>query len=393
MLEALRRTQKGVGEEIERALENGMLPQSILFSGPRGSSRLTGALDLSFHLTGEDDKRESLRSARIMYISSRNMQMEANAAISLFMRQRNARSRDFLIQAIRKGLLQYHSSIAPIYDSKKSSVKLKDDEGRGGTLFSNADALDALLIEFETADPGSDRAFSIADDIRKRTPQDFFTLGKKTPGATIDEIRGIQDWLEEGIEEKCVIIENPEDFTEGAKNSMLKMLEEPPMHSHLILLSVHPSRILPTILSRVRHFRFPELPEAVVSSFIGEVFSIYGNYPSFDSFFFEEGTDEEERSAMKEAVSIYSGALLDGRLLSLDEENRIFSGLEKVSGYEYFRLAVASEIEKALKDGKGGKRVRAAWKALSEAAFRSDTYNMSMRISLDSALREAAIGK
>ena len=393
MFEALKRTQKGVSEELEGAIRNGMLPQSILFSGPKGSSRLTAALDLSFHLTGEDDKRELLRSAKVMYIASRDMQMEANAAISLFLRQRNERSRNFLVGTIRKALLQYHSSIAPIYDSKKSSVKAKDDEGRGGTLFSNADAVDALLLDLEEVSPDSEEALRTAGEIRKRTPEDFFTLGKKTKGATIDEIRGIQDWLEEGIDEKCVIIENPEDFTEGAKNSMLKMLEEPPMHSHLILISSHPSRILPTILSRVRRFNFPELTEKAVSAFIGDAFAIYGNFPDFDSFFFEEGTDEEERKAMAEAASLYSSALLEGKCLSLDEENRIFSGLDKISGYEYFRLAVAREIEKAIRSGKTGKQIRTAWKAFSEAAFRSDTYNMSMRMALDAALREAADGK
>ena len=394
MLDDLARTQPAVASEIRSAYSSGMLPQSLLFSGRKGSSRLTGALDLAFHLTGSDDCRSVLRSPRVMFLGSRSLHMETMAALSLFSRQLNERSRMFLIQTVRKSLLQYHFSIAPLYEGRKSSVKGRDEEGRGGTLFSNAEAVDALIMELEdVADSSSAECRRITDELMRRMPQDFFTLGKKTPGATIDEIRAVQDWLEEGIDEKCVIIENPEDFTEGAKNSMLKMLEEPPEHSHLILISEHPSRILPTILSRVRHFRFPELAEAGISSFIGETFSIYGKYPSFDSFFFEEGSDEEDRSAMASAAALYSRALLEGKRLTLDEENKLFQSLDRMSGYSYFRDSVASSVEAGLGKGISPKRVRRAWKALSEAFVRADSYNMSIRIALDTALREAADGE
>ena len=394
MLEALSRTQQGVAEELKRTTESGMLPQSLLFSGPKGSSRLTGALDLAFFLTGEESSRSTLRSGRIVYIASRNLEVEANAALSLFERQRNERSRNFLIQTLRKVLLQYHSSVAELYGNRKINVKLRDEEGRGGSLFSNAEAVDAVLMDLEDMESISEKeSIEIVSELRSRLVSDFFTLGKKTAGATIDEIRLIQDWLEEGIEEKCVIIENPEDFTEGAKNSMLKMLEEPPKHSHLILLSLHPGRILQTILSRVRRFDFPELNEKTVSSLIGEIFSIYGNYRSFDSFFFEEGTDDEDRNLMKDITESYYRALIEGRMLPLDEENRIFSSLEKLSGYEYFRSLIIGKLEKELAKGGDAKRIRKAWTSLSSAVIRSDTYNMSIRTALDMALREVTNGK
>lgn len=393
MFEALSKTQGAMAEELESTIASGMLPQSILLSGKKGSSRLTAALDLAFILT-ESEEREFLRSAKVMFISARSMKMETLAALSLYERQLNDRSRLFLIQTIRKTLLQYHGSIASLYENKKIPFREKDEEGRGGTLFSNALAVDALLYRLEDGERDEKERDEIIQGLKKRAGfNEFYTLGKKTPGATIDEIRAVQDWLNEGSDEKCVIIENPEDFTEGAKNSMLKMLEEPPLHSHLILLSEHPSRILPTILSRVRRFQFPELSEHVISSFIGDTFSIYGNFQSFDSFFFEEGTDDEEKSLMREAAGMYSKALLEGRLLSLDEENRIFSGLERISGYDYFRISVSGEIEKAMRQGASPARVRKAWAKLSEAIKMSDSYNMSIRLALDSALREAEIGK
>ena len=393
MLENLRRTQPSVCAELEDAVRSGMLPQSILFAGCAGSSRLTGALDLAFHLTGEDESRPFLRSGNVMYLASRDRTMETRAAVQLFSRQRNDRSRLFLIDSVRRTLLQYHAAIAPLYEGKKSSAKARDEEGRGGSLFSNAEAVDAVILALEDeSEIDAKKAEDISSVLLGRMKEDFFTMGKRSHGATIDEIRRARDWLEEGSDEKCVIIEDPEDIAEGAENSMLKLLEEPPMHSHLILISSQPSRLLPTVLSRVRRFDFPQLGSSTVSALIGGIFSIYGKYPSFESFFFEQGSDEKDREAMDKAVALYTDALCSGRMLSIEEENALFSSVEKMSGYGYFRRRVASAVEARLCRMPPG-RARRIWTSLSTALYRSDTYNMSIRTALDLALREVENGE
>ena len=394
MLEDLRRTQSTPSSDIERDVREGRLPLSLLFSGKRGSSRLTGALELAFYLTGEEANYPYLRSSRIVYLAERDLRLETEASLSLFRRQRNDRSRRFLIKTVRKTLLQYHVSIASLYENKKSGVKLRDEGGRGDTLFSNAEAIDAIILSLEDEKSfPQEKVDEICTELSARMKDDFFTLGKKSAGATIDEIRAVQDWLDEGIEEKCLILENPEDLTEGAKNSMLKLLEEPPEHSHIILLSARPDRLLPTILSRVRKYHFPELPEKVISTLIGEDLAIYGSYTSFDSFFFAEGSDEESRRAMEEAVSLYSEALLAGRMLTLEDETRIFSAIEKMHSYPYFRERISEVLEDALRKGGNLKCVKKAWRSLNEAMFRADTYNMNIRLAFDAALREACCGE
>ena len=392
----LSRTQSGVAGELESIMRGGMLPQSILLAGRHGSSRLTAALDLAFTLTGEESVRKYLRSGQVIYIPSREMMSTFRAALRLFRRQRNDSSRLFLIETVRRALLQYHSSVAALYDGKRIPVKgtASTEEGKGGSsYFANAEAVDSLILDLEDAAEFTDGfAERTVSELERRMVPEFFTIGKKTPGATIDEIRVIQDWLEEGTLEKVVIFENPEDYTEGARNSMLKMLEEPPEHSHLILLSEHPARILPTILSRVRRFQIPELSGKKVSEFIGERFGIYGSYPSFDAFFFEEGTEEEDRKTMERCVDLYFSALTAGRMLPLAEENTLFADLERLSGYAYFRERVSEKIEDAVRNGmKAGKAVR-VWNAFSSMLYASDIYNMSIRTALDLALREACHG-
>lgn len=56
--------------------------------------------------------------------------------------------------------------------------------------------------------------------------------------------------------------------TEDAANAFLKMLEEPPANTTLILTSSGPGALLPTIRSRVVQVRVPRLADAVVRDFI-----------------------------------------------------------------------------------------------------------------------------
>ena len=80
---------------------------------------------------------------------------------------------------------------------------------------------------------------------------------------------------------KCVIIENAENMQEGAKNSLLKILEEPPPRLSIILTSSRPVSLLPTILSRLREYRFSkrsaEEEAELISRIFKEEIKPYGN--------------------------------------------------------------------------------------------------------------------
>jgi len=51
-----------------------------------------------------------------------------------------------------------------------------------------------------------------------------------------------------------VIIDDAERMSSGAQNAFLKLLEEPTAATHFILTSHHPSRLLPTVRSRVQQY-------------------------------------------------------------------------------------------------------------------------------------------
>jgi DNA polymerase-3 subunit delta' len=65
-----------------------------------------------------------------------------------------------------------------------------------------------------------------------------------------------------------VIIDAADDMNINAANALLKVLEEPPKHTILLLISHQPSRILPTIRSRCRTLRLGALSQVDIDSIL-----------------------------------------------------------------------------------------------------------------------------
>lgn len=60
---------------------------------------------------------------------------------------------------------------------------------------------------------------------------------------------------------RVFIIDEAEKMNDEASNSLLKILEEPPPFSHIILVTPNPYRIIPTIKSRCQTFQFSPIPK------------------------------------------------------------------------------------------------------------------------------------
>ncbi|WP_136634820.1 DNA polymerase III subunit delta' [Pseudooceanicola onchidii] len=60
---------------------------------------------------------------------------------------------------------------------------------------------------------------------------------------------------------RVVIIDSADEMNPNAANAILKLLEEPPARTVILLISHQPSRLLPTIRSRCRELRLSPLPQ------------------------------------------------------------------------------------------------------------------------------------
>ncbi len=88
----------------------------------------------------------------------------------------------------------------------------------------------------------------------------------------VEAIRSIGGFLQgtaaEDGERRVVIIDTADDLNSNAENALLKMLEEPPKRTIMILLSSSPGRLLPTIRSRCLRVALKPVPKGNIKDWL-----------------------------------------------------------------------------------------------------------------------------
>jgi DNA polymerase III subunit delta' len=85
-------------------------------------------------------------------------------------------------------------------------------------------------------------------------------IDSKTKNIAVDQIRGLQSFLNKTSVisgQKIGVIYAADEMNLNSSNSCLKLLEEPPLNTHLFLITENASSIIPTIRSRcakIKHF-------------------------------------------------------------------------------------------------------------------------------------------
>lgn len=143
----------------------------------------------------------------------------------------------------------------PLDNLKKAA---KNNRLAGAYLFVGPDGIGKYAIALELA-----KSFDC-------TPFDIHTIEPEGTGPPerrslaggaikINKIRELQDKLGlmpyEGSR-KFALVKNAEAMTEEASNAFLKLLEEPPLDTTIILITSNMGKLLPTIISRCQIVRF-----------------------------------------------------------------------------------------------------------------------------------------
>lgn len=95
-----------------------------------------------------------------------------------------------------------------------------------------------------------------------RDREKAFEEGRFSQDIRVSEIRGLSSFIHLSSAEggrRVVIVDAADDMNTQAANALLKMLEEPPARTVLLLVSHQPSGLLPTIRSRCRELRLAPL--------------------------------------------------------------------------------------------------------------------------------------
>ncbi|MFP3041435.1 DNA polymerase III [Treponema primitia] len=250
-------------------ISGGILAPSMLFSGPVASGKGSAALELGRVLSCEQSgawncscpacaRHRRLMHPDLLLLGPRNFSAEIAASSAAFLRDPPVPATRFLfIRSVRKLLARF-------------SPVLWEDDPKITKLNPLIQSLDEDLDELDAVDP--EALTKTVDSILKTG----FKLEAEGIGDLIPvaQIRRAAWWsrLAPQGKRKLLVIENADHMQDGARNSLLKILEEPPERVTIVLSTAHYEALLPTILSRVRPYRFIARDKTVETNVIRKIF-------------------------------------------------------------------------------------------------------------------------
>lgn len=276
---------------------NKRLPNSLLFSGPAASGKLTCALELARVLSCSGLQKGSwictcpscmhnkvLNSQNLLLAGPRDCTLEIKASAKSFLEafEQNASyltaTRYLFVRSVRK------------LTSRFSPVLFEDDD-KASKLSPLIESIENDLEELEPSHEAGN-----LDSVKKKVEGLVKTCEKLEDGFMYDaipvnQIRRISSWARYTTagEKKTVIIENADRMEESARNALLKILEEPPEGVLFILLTERRGAVMQTILSRVRTYTFSDRTPVQQQEVLTRVFheSRAASFESINSFLTE----------------------------------------------------------------------------------------------------------
>ena len=230
---------------------------SMLFFGPSGSGKGSAALELARSLSCEEKadwkckcssctQHRFLQHDDLLILGERSFSPEILACQKAFQRNTSNVTRLLFFRSLRKLQIRF------------SPVLMENDSKTAKAAASNLQSLDEglnelLLINVETAGEAA------LNKLCATLVKDALALESEgINGVPISHIRSASYWcrLAPNGRRKTLIIENAEIMRDDARNSLLKLLEEPPSSVSIVLTAQRREAIMQTILSRLRPYRF-----------------------------------------------------------------------------------------------------------------------------------------
>jgi DNA polymerase-3 subunit delta' len=133
---------------------------------------------------------------------------------------------------------------------------------------------------------------------------------------------------------KVFIIDNAHRFTAEASNATLKILEEPPDNSLIILITDKPSRLFKTIISRCKILKFSPIKREGLALLLKKDYGLDNNTSHFLAYF-SEGRLGRAMRLKDTDILIDKNRIIDKLALAhkLDLDNLAIKEREDVRGY------------------------------------------------------------
>lgn len=250
---------------------------------------------------------------------------------------------------------------------------------------------------------GTDPYDHVARMISAQSHPDLLVLeraiegGKVKKSISVDQARDLPEFFSKSpsqAQARVAIIDAADDLNLNAANALLKVLEEPPEHGVLFLVTHAPGRLLATIRSRCRRLAFPVWPEHALQELVRNRTGI----PSAEA----ARVAAMAGGSPGQALALASGATLEADQLAqqwvaageIDRAEAMsaadkFRGAEGQERFETLmdRLIAAVKV-RALEEGASGARWADLWSRLSELPERAAAINLDRADVLAGALAD-----
>ena len=178
------------------------------------------------------------------------------------------------IEGIGKATLAYKFArfvLYADYNQKDSYTTLNIPEDSGVfNLVANNSHPDLKIIERDYTDTDKKKVLKAIKDGEQLSDDELKDL-KKSAFIRIDDVRMVNEFLSKRSGNdgwRVVIIDSIDDVNTASANAILKILEEPPHKTLMLLISHNPNRLLPTIKSRCAKLNLRPLDEKDVASLL-----------------------------------------------------------------------------------------------------------------------------
>jgi DNA polymerase III subunit delta' len=177
-------------------------------------------------------------------------------------------------EGIGKATLAYRMArflLAADESKKEAYLSLELPESNADfRLVANRSHPNLKIIERDFIDTDKKKIIKAIKDGEALSDDELQNL-KKSAVIKVDEIRTINEFLGKKSFDgnwRIVVIDSVDDMNTASANAILKILEEPPAKSLLLLISHNPNRLLPTIRSRCAKINLQPLSEDEVASLL-----------------------------------------------------------------------------------------------------------------------------
>jgi len=308
---------KNLITQLKTEIQTGQFPSALLFSGEPYSGKMTVALECARILSCSESgawscscpscrKHRLLESSNTLLVTPRRFSREITVAADFLLRTMSKPAQYMYVRSVRKFLHQFDDVLWRNIDQKLRKVS-SDLEKINDQLF---------FISPEKELPERKKLKKIEIEIEKLVKK--IEGPDRNEGTPIQQIRNITYWVytTNSSGAKVIILDAVDKLGEGARNALLKVLEEPPSSVFFILIGERRESIIPTILSRVRTYAFPQRERELELQVIQKIFRETDEFTgSLEDYFLSKNNVD------RDLLSDYSLKLI-GAVLVPDDSKR-----------------------------------------------------------------------